>query len=316
MKTSFSKILLPLLLIAVCWGGTSCNNNEPEVAQFSQLEGLWRIHREINGQKQSLDIWFRFHEDMTAETYFYNTQNNSYQYSQGTCKLLGNTLTVKDQSERFWAISNNLLRCAAEFKEPQPEWTDWKIQITSITDNEIKASINGSTAWLMRENNLPSFWPEGCDEPDKQATLEDLCCRWDLRSYYRLTGNDFHVWYLTWPETEGMSMVENGGFANIQFFVNDLITKERNAGHLNAKDSINVSFSDCAWSANTKQFVFACTGYKRIIADDYGTAIGNEYVQPENPFVLTYTIYTFTENWLTLYSSEDDYYFSFRKSLK
>lgn len=318
MKASFSKILLPLLLIAVCRGGTSCNDKskEPDSAQYAQLVGLWHAYEIVDGKKEPSTVSFRLHADHTAETYLFNEKTNYYQYSQCTCKFVNNWLTIDDQKERFYEKTNDILRCAAEFKEPQPEWTGWKILITSVSDNEIKTNINGHVVWLVRIDELPSSWPEGCSEPEKTATPEDLCCQWDLRSYYRLTGNNFHSWYLSSPETQGMILVENGGFANMQFFVNDLIRKEYNAGHLNAKDNIYVSFSDCAWAISATTFDFTCTGYRRIIADDYGTEIGSEYVQPENPFVMTYSIHTLTENWLTLYSSEDDYYFSFHRSLK
>ena len=316
MKSHITKILFPILLVAVCLGGTSCKgeSSEPESAQYSQMVGLWRAYKKVNGQKSSLTLWFRIKDDYTAETYWYNTQNSRYQYDQCTCKLTDNQLTIANRYERIYVYANSILRCLAEFKDPQMEWTDWNIRIDVAYSNEIKASIKGETIWLVRQNNIPGTWPAECSEPEIQATQELLTAKWNLRSYYRLTGNTFEAWNLTTPETQGMILTENGGFSNLQFFVNDLHLKEEKAGRINETDGIAVYLSECAWTATTNTFTFTCPRYIRIQFDASGNELARETVQPQAPIVINYAIYTMTDHWLTLYSAENNYYFSFHRS--
>ena len=163
-------------------------------------------------------------------------------------------------------------------------------------------------------NALSSPWLAECSEPEITATKQNLASKWDLRSYYTLDGNNFNARFIQTPETQGMTFLESGEFADAQFWVNCIAVVERNADRLSANEGIYVQHKDCAWSVKDNTLFMVCASYEKVGYDNSGNEISRITVTPANPILVQFNIHMYTENWLTLYFPVEKYYFSFHRN--
>ena len=294
------------ILAALCLCITSCKDNSDVSQQTSSLTGLWRVYN------SSYPLWYRFSAGSIAEQFLYIPDKKEYDYYQGTFKVSNDQLTIKYQKERIFMMEE-VLRCLAEFPEPQPEWKSETFLITNIGKDEIEVSYNKAKVRFVRVDALSSPWLDECSEPEIVATKHDLASKWDLRSYYTLDGNDYHAWFIQTPEIQGMTFLESGECADAQFWVNCIYAIEYNANRLSSNDGIYVQHKDCAWSVKDDVLFMTCVSYEKIKYDNSGNEISRTTVTPENPILVQFKIHMYTENWLTLYFSENKCYFSFHR---
>jgi len=301
-----------LYMAALCLCITSCTDSEAPL-QVSNMTGLWRVYQTNSGYKSSLPLWYRFSGDSIVEQYSYVGTEIKYVYSQGACTVSNDWLTMNFKKERIYMM-NVVLRCVAEFSEPQPEWGSVKYLITSVGEDEIEATYENQKICFVRVNSLSLPWLDECSEPEMAATKQNLASQWDLRSFYSLDGNKYNARFLTTPETQGMTLLESGEFAAAQFWVNEIAVVERNAGRLLSSEGISVYYKDCAWSVKDDILFMVCVSYEKVKYDNSGNIISYTTVTPDEPIMVQFKIHTFTESWLTLYSPVDKFYFSFHRN--
>jgi len=314
MKTFSSKVLLLILLTAVGFGFSSCSDDEPGHSKSNPIVGTWRVyHSDANG-KTAGEWWHRFSKDGEAESWGYNQKENKYLYVSGSYELSDDRITIDYTKERVFMIYGQLMRCLAEFMIAQPDRESSMIQILTTEADELKVSGDGDIFWLVREEPSSNLVYAECSDHPITATEQSLAGQWDLRSYYALNGKEYSGWTLDAPEKEGLTLLEDGTFANNQFWVNDLYGIEKKAGRIAQNDGIYVYNRDCAWSTTAEAVTFVCTLYERVQYDESGNEIARDTIKPLVPIMVTYPIQFLSENWLTLYAPHINCYFSFHRN--
>lgn len=314
MKAITSKILSLMLLACVCANFVSCkkDKDEPAPSDTKSLVGVWRLYTYENGQKIATESYFRFRDDYTADL-LGNTGTDAqpvYLFCTGTYASQNGWTVITYTSRNYYSISNNIMRCDAEFKEKEAYLRYSNLYVKSHSGTEIEADLNDMKVCLQK-SDLPSYWRSEFSETPVTPSYETMASQWDLVSRYELDGDAYQSWWYHTPEQAGITFARDGGMGKCNFWANEVWALENQAGRVGDKDGISFPSENCTWMITGKILYMTCSSYDLIKYDESGTEISRQTVTPETPIKRAYNVYTLTDSWMTLYSTITLYYYSF-----
>lgn len=313
MKTKF---LLPLLA-CMAMSFVACNDkNQPQEPQkeqmnVSQVVGVWGLSLEDNDTPSFL-WYYDFAQDGTAQefvcidgdTRYYGCYLGSYDFKDSVITFYEDKYTLFfywNDLPRIGYFNNNKL--VAELKVIRVE----KDKITIILNND-------TTCYLFKLSQKPEGMAPEFFEKEKAVSPETLIGPWDQQNYFTISkNNDFRWWAYDFPELNGMHLLTDGKFQDLNWteWIYDWCL-----ANLELPESWEYIWrtSKISWDLYQNTHLnFYCSTFDIAETDAEGNTINEtrQTITPSDPKLATYKVYSLTDHYMILYSTKKKEYYVF-----